>query len=137
MQWHLAAFSMDPSFDARVEVMYVVDDPAIEHQILNWARIYLHDCPYPVRIVSLIHNFGFGMACNIGVNAVQTERVVLMNSDVMPVKPGWLETMRTIWASNPTALLSGILFTTTILQHAGMTLAFSGSLYLFHAIFIL
>ena len=129
MQGHLAAFSMDPSFlDGRVEVMYVVDDPSIEHQILNWAGIYLHDCPYPVRIVSLIHNFGFGMACNIGVNAVQTERVVLMNSDVMPVRPGWLETMRTIWASNPTALLSGILlYDNYTVQHAGMTLAFSGS----------
>ena len=30
--------------------MYVVDDPAIEHQILNWARIYLHDCPYSFEL---------------------------------------------------------------------------------------
>ena len=42
MQGHLAAFSMDPSFlDARVEVMYVVDEPAIEQQIFNWAVIYM------------------------------------------------------------------------------------------------
>ena len=95
MQGHLAAFSMDPSFCAgQVEVMYVVDDPEIEHQVLNWARIYLHDCPYPVRIISLIHNYGFGMACNIGVTAVKTSRLLLMNSDVMPVKPGWLDTMQ-------------------------------------------
>ena len=40
MQGHLAAFSIDPDFlDGQVEVMYVVDDPAIEHQVLNWARI--------------------------------------------------------------------------------------------------
>ena len=41
MQGHIAAFSIDPDFlDGQVEVMYVVDDPAIEHQVLNWARIY-------------------------------------------------------------------------------------------------
>ena len=129
MQGHLAAFSMDPSFCAgQVEVMYVVDDPEIEHQVLNWARIYLHDCPYPVRIISLIHNYGFGMACNIGVTAVNTSRVLLMNSDVMPVKQGWLDMMQTIWASNPTALLAGILlYDNHTIQHAGMTLAFSGT----------
>ena len=33
------------------------------------------------------------MACNIGVSAVKTEHVVLMNSDVMPIRSGWLDTL--------------------------------------------
>ena len=112
---------MDPSFcEGQVEVMYVVDDPAIEHQVLNWSRIYLHDSPYPVKIVSLIHNYGFGMACNIGVSAVKTEHVVLMNSDVMPFRSGWLDTFNEILRCNATALLSGILlYDNYSIQHAG------------------
>ena len=129
MQGHLAAFSMDSDFlSGQIVVMYVVDDPAIEYQVLNWARIYLHDCPYPVRIVSLVHNYGFGMACNVGVQAVHTPQVVLMNSDVMPIKPGWLQEMRHMWTHNPTALVSAVLLYDDLkIQHCGMNLAFSGT----------
>lgn len=128
MQGHIAAFSIDSDFlDGQVEVMYVVDDPAIEHQVLNWARIYLHDCPYSVRIVSLIHNYGFGMACNIGVQAARTQRIVLVNSDVMPIREGWIKVLRNIWDDSPTALLSPVLlYDNHQVQHAGMKLAFSG-----------
>ena len=129
MQGHLAAFSMDSDFlSGQTEVMYVVDDPAIEYQILNWSRIYLHDCPYPVRIVSLTHNYGFGMACNVGVQAVHTPHVVLMNSDVMPIQPGWLQEMKLVWTQDPTALLSAVLLYDNFrVQHCGMKLAFSGT----------
>ena len=68
------------------------------------------------------------MACNIGVSAVKTEHVVLMNSDVMPIRSGWLDTFNEILRCNATALLSGILlYDNHRIQHAGMTLAFSGS----------
>ena len=68
------------------------------------------------------------MACNIGVSAVKTDHVVLMNSDVMPIRSGWLDTLNEILRCNATALLSGILlYDNHSIQHAGMNLAFSGS----------
>ena len=92
MEGHLASFSIDPAFlSGKIEVLYIIDDPDIEADVLNWSRIYLDDCPYPVRIASLAHNYGFGMACNVGVDAANSEYVLLMNSDIMPISSdGWM-----------------------------------------------
>lgn len=129
MQGHLAAFSMDPAFrEGLIEVLYVIDDPTIEDQVLNWSRIYLSDCPYPVRIISLERNFGFGMACNIAVKAAHTNRVILMNSDVMPIESGWIDCLENTCSLYPEALVSPVLlYDNFTIQHVGMQIGFSGS----------
>ena len=129
MQGHLAAFSMNPSFrHGDIELLYVIDDPSIEGQVLNWARVYLHDCPYPVRLISLRQNLGFGMACNIGTYSSRTERIILMNSDVMPFENGWFDALDQYSNDYPTALVSPVLlYDNYTIQHAGMHLGFSGA----------
>ena len=129
MQGHLAAFSMDPSFkNGDIELLYVIDDPSIEGQVLNWARVYLQDCPYPVRLISLRQNLGFGMACNIGTYVSRTERIILMNSDVMPFENGWFDVLDQFSSDYPTALVSPVLlYDNYTIQHVGMHLGFSGA----------
>lgn len=129
MQGHHAAFCMDPAFNCGfVEVVYVIDDPSIEEDVLNWARTYFHHSPYPIRIVSLRHNLGFGMASNIGVFSASTERIILMNSDVMPSQPGWLDQLDQTCSHHPSALVSPLLlYDNDLIQHAGMELGFSGN----------
>ena len=110
MQGHLAAFSMNPSFqNGNIELLYVIDDTSIEGQVLNWARVYLQDCPYPVRLISLRQNLGFGMACNIGTYISQTERVILMNSDVMPFENQGFDALDQFSRDHSTALISPVL----------------------------
>lgn len=129
MQGHLAAFSINPSFKhGDIELLYVIDDPSIEGQVLNWARVYLHDCPYLVRLISLRQNLGFGMACNIGTYISRTERVILMNSDVMPFENSWFDALDHFSSDYPTALVSPILlYDNYTIQHVGMHLGFSGA----------
>lgn len=130
MQGHHAAFSIDPAFlQGLVEVIYVIDDPSIEVDVLNWARIFYQDSPYPLKFLSLRHNVGFGMASNIGIQVASSERIVLMNSDVMPVRPGWIDSLDQTCSSNPYALVSPILmYDNDTIQHVGMDLGFSGQI---------
>ena len=129
MEGHLASFSIDPAFlSGKIEVLYIIDDPDIEADVLNWSRIYLDDCPYPVRIASLAHNYGFGMACNVGVDAANSEYVLLMNSDIMPISSGWLDVIISNLIENPCALIAPmLLYDNGLIQHVGMKLAFSGT----------
>ena len=127
MQGHHAAFCADPAFNqGLVEVVYIIDDPTIQDDVLNWARTYYYHTPYPIRIISLRHNYGFGMASNIGVFLASNERIVLMNSDVMPPQPGWLDKLDQTCSRHPSALVSPLLlYDNDLIQHAGMELGFS------------
>ena len=52
---------------------------------------------------------GFAMACNIGVQAAETPLVCLMNSDVMPIDPGWIEPLQKQIEMHPEQLLAPLL----------------------------
>ena len=68
MQGHHSSFALDPegcSGDAAI--LYVVDDPLIEDDVVRWLRNHSSYLPYSIRVICLRQNMGFGMACNIGV----------------------------------------------------------------------
>lgn len=44
---------------------------------------------YPVTLVELSHNVGYGAACHAGVDATGADTVVFVNPDTVP-RPGWL-----------------------------------------------
>ncbi|MCJ7827965.1 glycosyltransferase family 2 protein [Patescibacteria group bacterium] len=50
-----------------------------------------------VRVVSLSRNFGFGPACNLGVDQTSSELVVLLNNDVIPER-GFLDSVEESFA---------------------------------------
>ena len=128
MQGHLAAFSLDPSFcSGDVEILYIVDDPNIEIDVLRWIRSRASYLPFSIRVVCLRRNMGFGMACNIGVQSARADVVVLMNSDVFPDSQGWLNALLERLRTDPNALVAPLLtYETGLVQHFGMHVGFDG-----------
>lgn len=129
----LAAFSMDAAFvKGCAKVLYVVDDPEIATEFLGWCQHQLSDEAVNVDILVLRRNMGFSMACNIGVLQASTERVCLLNSDVLPLGSGWLDHLNASLNQQRDALIAPLLlFDTGRLQHAGMEISWSSSTQLF------
>ena len=110
MQGHLAAFSLDPLVCSDdVEILYVVDDPSIEDDVVRWLRNHSSYLPFSIRVICLHQNMGFGMACNIGVQAARSDVVVLMNSDVFPLSKGWIDVLCARLQADPDALVAPML----------------------------
>src|SRR5439155_6294856 len=80
----------------------------------------LHGVPF--RIVRLNRNAGFPNANNLGASVARGRLLLLLNSDVLPDRPGWLETMASFYDATPDigALGPKLLFEDDTLQHAGM-----------------
>ena len=122
MRGHVAGFAMDPWFQqGRVRLMYICDDPRL-HLLHRWCAMHLSDEQMDISLITLRRNMGFGMACNIGVQAAQTPLVCLMNSDVMPITPGWLGPLHQHIQEHPDHLLGPMLvYDNGLIQHVGMT----------------
>ena len=122
LRGHVAGFAMDPWFQqGRVRLLYVCDDPRL-HLLQRWCAMHLAHEALDISVISLRRNMGFGMACNIGVQAAETPLVCLMNSDVMPSAPGWLAPLHQRIRERPEQLLAPLLlYDTGLIQHAGMT----------------
>ena len=121
LRGHVAAFAMDPWFEqGRVRLLYVCDDPRL-HLLHRWCAMHLSDEVLDISVISLRRNMGFGMACNIGVQAAETPLVCLMNSDVMPISPGWFDPLHQQIQAHPEQLIAPLLlYDTGLIQHAGM-----------------
>jgi GT2 family glycosyltransferase len=122
MLGHVAGFCQDPWFqEQRVRLLYVIDDPTIETEVLGWCRGQLTDEILDVTVISLQRNSGFALACNSGVQAAETPYVCLLNSDVLPIQPGWLQPLFRTLLMLPKALVAPLLLTDDgRIQHAGM-----------------
>ena len=121
LRGHVAACAMDPWFEqGRVRLLYVCDDPRL-HLLHRWCAMHLSDEVLDISVISLRRNMGFGMACNIGVQAAETPLVCLMNSDVMPISPDWLDPLHQQIQAHPEQLIAPLLlYDTGLIQHAGM-----------------
>lgn len=123
MLGHVAGFCEDPWFqEKRVRLLYVIDDPTIETEVMGWCRGQLTDEPLDVSVIALQRNSGFALACNTGVLSAETPYVCLLNSDVLPIKPGWLQPLFRTLLMMPEAVVAPLLLTDDgRIQHAGMT----------------
>jgi len=121
----VAGFAQDAWFkNGRARLLYVVDDPDLQVEFLGWCSNYLDDECLDVEVLLLQRNLGFAMACNVGVLQAQTQRVCLLNSDVLPIEAGWLDSLCSDLACEPRALLAPLLvYETGLIQHAGMGLS--------------
>ncbi|ACE82861.1 glycosyltransferase family 2 protein [Cellvibrio japonicus] len=121
MRHQLAHFVHDRDFDD-VDLIYVVDDPAIKESAISTAISYYALFRKPFRVVWYDCNLGFAGANNIGVSAARAEHLLLMNSDVIPQEPGWLTILRNAYMSLPNPGILGPLlqFSDNSTQHAGM-----------------
>jgi GT2 family glycosyltransferase len=122
MQHQLANFSSDP-FMKEVEIIYVLDDPVLQREVLITAYGIFQTFKYPFKLVLSARNRGFAGANNLGVEYATSETLLLLNSDILPSENRWLAQ----YLGQFNDLMDvGILGATLVyedntIQHAGMT----------------
>ncbi len=126
MRYQVACFSNDPEFDPgaeTVELIYVLDDPSAAGAAQLLFR-HLHDVyGLPFRIMVMNRNLGYSAANNVGAAAATGTRVLFLNSDVLPIKPGWVSQLAASYRALDRCGILGcrLLFEDGSIQHAGMT----------------
>jgi GT2 family glycosyltransferase len=122
MEFQLAHFANDPWMAEHVELIYVLDDPKLRRDFMRVARDLSPLFRLPFRIVSYTENYGYAVANNIGARFARAPKLLLLNSDVMPIKAGWLARMVGEYdrLEEPGALGVKLLFEDGSIQHAGM-----------------
>ncbi|MCB1439142.1 MAG: glycosyltransferase family 2 protein [Nitratireductor sp.] len=118
----LMAFAVDPFVKANCEVVYVVDDPPISARVAAFIEGASQNFPLDIKLVTLTRNGGYALANNMGVGCAEGRILVLMNSDVVPGKGGWLEPALSCLSGLPAFSVIGpkLLYADGSLQHAGM-----------------
>lgn len=121
VRYQLSHFADDPDF-RDIDLIYVIDDPAIAARTNELATVYQPVFDLPFRTLSYGTNLGFAGANNIGVRAARGEVVVLCNSDVLPKQPGWVGLLRQALDTLPGAgaVAPLLQFADDSVQHAGM-----------------
>jgi O-antigen biosynthesis protein len=121
VEHQLAQFAHDPEL-AAADLVYVLDSPEIADNLLDAAHALsaLHEVP--MRVVVLKRNAGFSGANNAAVSVARGRRIVLLNSDVIPDRPGWLGRMSAFYDATPQigALGPKLLYEDDSIQHAGL-----------------
>jgi GT2 family glycosyltransferase len=129
VEHQLNEFSKDAGFKKDIELIYVIDDPTLITPFINEAENLLNLYGVPFSIVWGHRNRGFSGANNLGVANSSGEFLLLLNSDVFPTEPGWIEKLSKPLATNPDFGMIGakLLFPDGGLQHGGMTFLYSQS----------
>jgi GT2 family glycosyltransferase len=121
LEQQLVHFASDPEI-SRSDLIYVLDSPELQDQLLRTAgQLHqLHRIPF--RVVILNRNGGFSVANNLGASLARGRLLLLLNSDVLPAGPGWLGRMVAFYDATPRlgALGAKLLYEDDTLQHAGM-----------------
>ena len=121
LEHQLAHFWQDPDF-ADAELIYVLDSPQLAPFLMGPAAELHTLYGIPFKLLQLNRNAGFAGANNIAAAQARGRLLVLLNSDVLPVRSGWLETMRAFHSATPNigALGPKLLYEDESIQHAGM-----------------
>jgi len=121
LEMQLAEFADDPEMK-RSDLIYVLDSPDQADELESLASNLFPIYRVPFRVAVLKQNVGFAGANNAGVSISRSPLLLLMNSDVIPDRPGWLEAMREFYESKEGigALGPKLLYEDDSIQHAGM-----------------
>jgi GT2 family glycosyltransferase len=120
-EYQMALFADDPDMQS-VELIYVVDDPAIFDAFRN-ACPDLHGIyQVPFTLAFSGTNMGFAGANNFGAGHARGKYLLLLNSDVMPKRRGWVGELVRIQQTlrHPGLLGAKLLYEDGSLQHAGI-----------------
>jgi GT2 family glycosyltransferase len=121
LEQQMAQFVHDPEI-RQAELIYVLDSPELADD-LRYAAAQLFPLYHiPFTVVTLERNAGFSAVNNVGASFARGRLLLLLNSDVLPDRPGWLEKMTKFYDSTPEigALGPKLLYEDDTLQHAGI-----------------
>jgi GT2 family glycosyltransferase len=123
MEYQLAEFSNDPWICEFCQNIYVLDDPSKERETLSLARDLSKLFRIPFELLHYDENYGYAVANNIAAGFAKASKLLLLNSDVMPIGAGWLRRMLDIYEEleTPGALGPKLLFEDGSIQHAGIS----------------
>ncbi|NKC29341.1 glycosyltransferase family 2 protein [Falsiroseomonas selenitidurans] len=120
----LAAFARDPALRG-CEIIYVLDSPEQRGEADHLLRGVCGLTGMAVTLVLHGRNAGYATACNSGAAQATAPFLLMLNSDVVPDRPGWLAPMlarldadRRIGCVGPK-----LMFDDGSLQHAGLYFA--------------
>ncbi|HUG60479.1 MAG TPA: glycosyltransferase, partial [Methylomirabilota bacterium] len=117
----LLAFAADPFLRANAEIVYVLDDPPLQRGLDHFLGGLAGLLRLDVALVVLAENGGYALATNLGVGESRGRDLVLLNSDVVPDAPGWLETLLAARAHRRAGVVGPkLVYPDGALQHAGM-----------------
>jgi GT2 family glycosyltransferase len=120
-EYQMSLFADDPEFQ-QIELIYVVDDPAIFAEFNRvCADLYeIYRVPFLVAFSGA--NLGFAGANNFGAGAARARHLLLLNSDVLPKRTRWVGDLLRIYSALPSPGLLGakLLYEDGSVQHAGM-----------------
>lgn len=121
IEHQLALFRHDAGLKKH-ELIYFIDDPAIYDGLLQYWRSTWPVYEVPCRFVYTGENLGFAGANNAAARTARGKYLLLLNSDVMPIKTGWLQTLVEALEQQPQAGVVGptLLYGDGSIQHAGM-----------------
>ena len=125
MMNQLLEFSEDDQLKTDTEIIYVVDDPRILSDVKLQVWQLYESNRVPFKIVTANENRGFSGANNLGVSVSRAPFLLLLNSDVIPVEPGWLGKMLAAFDDKgKVGIVGGRLFyPNDSIQHDGMNFA--------------
>jgi GT2 family glycosyltransferase len=121
IEHQLLAFSHDPEL-AEAELVYVLDSVEQREELERQARELFALYGLPFRVVNLSAGAGFAGANEHGIGVAAAKRLLLLNSDVVPDRPGWIGTMSAFYEATPKIGAVGpkLLYEDDSLQHAGL-----------------
>ncbi len=120
IEHQLAQLADDPTL-RDCEILYVLDSPEMEQHfestIFHLARLYR----LPIRGIVANANVGYAAASNLGAAHARGRLLVLMHSDVLADRPGWLDELARAYDSKERVGVLGpkLLFEDGSIQHAG------------------
>jgi len=123
LEHQLVHFADDPEL-WECEIVYVLDSPEERDHLSRFggelARLY----GLPFRTATLTANGGVALARNLGASLASGRRLLFLDSDVLPARPGWVgELSRSLDASpNVGAVAPKLLYEDEAVQHAGVEL---------------
>lgn len=129
VEHQLSAFAKDSAFNTQAEIIYVIDDPALINAFVNEAESLFKLYQVPFTIIWGHRNRGFSGANNLGVKHSHGDTLILLNSDVFPRHPGWVQALTQSLEDHPAYGMIGarLLFPDGSIQHCGMQFVFSES----------
>jgi GT2 family glycosyltransferase len=122
-KYQLALFANDEDFKAGdIELVYFVDDPRLIEQVSQLCLALYPMYRVPMVVAYTGENHGFSGANNLAASVARGDLLVLLNSDVMPKRSGWVTALSRTYRELPGCGVLGakLLYYDESLQHDGM-----------------
>ncbi|WP_042699442.1 glycosyltransferase [Azospirillum sp. B506] len=121
LRFQIACFATDPAM-AEAELVFVLDSPEQRDELVHLLRGFHALYGLPMLLLVQSANYGYSAANNAGVEVSRGNRLLFLNSDVVPDRAGWLPQLVAALEERPGIGAVGpkLLFDDDSLQHAGL-----------------